>query len=112
MGAAIAAPSLMFTENTTMSAQDLDSIRRSVLDRMERGDRLVKSAIIAAAMVEGLLLAAAIFIADWSNPLHRLVFILSILTYSVVACGLVALAGHITRSVGRVLIVLESMSAP
>jgi len=94
-----------------MSARDLDSIRSSVLDRMERGDRLVKWAIIAAAMVEGLLLVAAIFIADWSNPLHRLVFILSILTYSVVACGLVALAGHISRSVGRVLIALESMSA-
>lgn len=94
-----------------MPAQDLDNIRKSVLDRMERGDRLVKSAIIAAAVVEGLLLVAAIFIADWSNPLHRLVFILSILTYSVVACGLVALAGHISRSVGRVLIALESMSA-
>jgi hypothetical protein len=61
--------------------------------------------------VEGLLLIAAIFIADWSNPLHRLVFILSILTYSVVACGLIALAGHISRLVGRVLIALESMSA-
>jgi hypothetical protein len=95
-----------------MPAQDLDSIRQSVLDRMERGDRLVKGAIIAAAMVEGLLLVTAIFIADWSNPLHRLVFILSILTYSVVACGLVALAGHISRSVGRVLIALESMSSP
>ena len=95
-----------------MSAQDLDSIRSSVLDRMERGDRLVKLAIIAAAMVEGFLLVAAIFITDWSNPLHRLVFILSILTYSVVACWLVALAGHISRSVGRVLSALESMSAP
>ena len=94
-----------------MSAKDLDSIRHSVLDRMERGDRLVKGAITGAAVVEGLLLAAAIFIADWNNPLHRLVFILAILTYSVIACGLVALAGHISRSVGRVLIALESMSA-
>lgn len=94
-----------------MSANDLDNIRQGVLDRMERGDRLVKSAIIGAAVVEGLLLAVAISLADWSNPLHRLVFILSILTYSVVACGLVALAGHISRSVGRVLIALESMSA-
>ena len=95
-----------------MPANDLDNIRQGVLDRMERGDRLVRGAIIAAAMVEGLLLVAAIFMADWSNPLHRLVFILSILTYSVVACGLVALAGHISRSVGRVLIALESMSSP
>jgi hypothetical protein len=94
-----------------MPANDLDSIRQGVLDRMERGDRLVKGAIVAAAMVEGLLLVVAIFIADWSNPLHRLVFILSILTYSVVACGLVALAGHVSRSVGRVLIALESMSS-
>ena len=94
-----------------MSAQNLDNIRHSVLDRMERGDRLVKWAIVVAAALEGVLLVAAIFIADWSNPLHRLVFILSILTYSVIACGLVALAGHISRSVGRVLIALESMSA-
>jgi hypothetical protein len=94
-----------------MPANDLDNIRQGVLDRMERGDRLVKSAIIAAAVVEGLLLAVAVFLADWSNPLHRLVFILSILTYSVVACGLVALAGHISRSVGRVLIAMESINA-
>lgn len=94
-----------------MSAKDLDSIRQSVLDRMERGDKLVRGAIIAAALVEGLLLAAAIFLADWSNPLQRLVFILSILTYSVIACGLLALAGHISRSTGRVLVALESLNA-
>ena len=94
-----------------MATKDLDSIRESVLDRMERGDRLVKGAIIAAAVVEGLLLAAALFMVDWSNPLHRLVFILSILTYSVIACGLIALAGHISRSVGRVLIAMESINA-
>ena len=94
----------------TTSAQDLDSIRQGVLDRMERGDRLVKGAIMAAAILEALLLVAAIRIADWSNPLDRLVFVLSILTYSVIACGLVALAGHISRSTGRVLIALESLS--
>lgn len=94
----------------TTSAQDLDSIRQGVLDRMERGDRLVKGAIMAAAILEGLLLVVAIVIADWSNPLDRLVFVLSILTYSVIACGLVALAGHISRSTGRVLIALESLS--
>ena len=94
----------------TTSAQDLDGIRHGVLDRMERGDRLVKGAIMAAAILEGLLLVVAIVIADWSNPLDRLVFVLSILTYSVIACGLVALAGHISRSTGRVLIALESLS--
>lgn len=94
-----------------MSANDLDNIRQSVLDRMERGDKLVRGAIVAAAVVEALLLAAALFIADWSNPLHRLVFLLSILTYSVIACGLIALAGHISRSIGRVLVALESLNA-
>jgi len=94
-----------------MPAKDLDNIRLSVLDRMERGDRLVKGAIIGAAVVEGLLLAVALFIADFSNPLHRLVFILSILTYSVIACGLIALGGHISRSTGRVLVALESLNA-
>lgn len=94
-----------------MSGKDLDNIRQSVLDRMERGDKLVRGSIIAAAIVEGLLLAAAVFIADWSNPLHRLVFILAVLTYSVIACGLIAVAGHISRSTGRVLVALESLNA-
>jgi hypothetical protein len=94
-----------------MPAKDLDNIRQSVLDRMERGDKLVRGAIVAAAVVEGLLLVAALFLADWHDPLHRLVFILSILTYSVISCGLIALAGHISRSTGRVLVALESLNA-
>jgi hypothetical protein len=90
---------------------DLDLIRQSVLDRMERGDKIVRGALIAAAVIEALLLVAALFIADWHNPLHRLVFILAVLTYSVIGCGLIALAGHISRSVGRVLVALESLNA-
>jgi hypothetical protein len=78
---------------------------------MERSDRLVKSAIIAAAVVEAFLFLAAILLADWANPLHRLVFILSVLTYSVLGCGMIALAGHISRSVGRVLIAIEASSS-
>jgi hypothetical protein len=94
-----------------MPANDLDSIRQGVLDRMERGDKIVRGAIIAAAVIEALLLVAALFIADWHNPLHRLVFILAVLTYSVIGCGLIALAGHVSRSVGRVLVALESLNA-
>lgn len=94
-----------------MSANELDTVRQSVLDRMERSDRLVKSAILGAAVIEGLLLVAAVLVADWTNPLHKLVFILSILTYSIVGCGLIALAGHISRSVARVLVALEAKGA-
>jgi hypothetical protein len=93
-----------------MPAPDLDDIRQSVLDRMERGERLVKWSIIGAAAVEALLLVVAILLVDWHDRLHKLLFMFFVLSYSIVALGLLALAGHISRGFGNLLAAIESGS--
>jgi len=91
-----------------MSAPDLDAIRHGVLARMERSDRLVKWTILAAAALEGVLLVAILLAFDRGDPLHRLLLLLFFLNYMVLVLGLVALAGHVSRSADRVLAALES----
>jgi hypothetical protein len=91
-----------------MLNRDLDSVRRSVLDRMERSERLARWAIIAAAVVEALLFVVAFLIIDWDDRLHLLLFVLSVLSYWIISLGLIALGAHVSRSAGRILAALES----
>ena len=90
-----------------MSASNLDAIRGSVLTRMERADRLVRLAIYGATAVELSLFAVAIYLVDWDNRLEKLLFVFSVLSYTIIALGLLALGGHVTRSVGRVLAAMD-----
>ncbi len=90
-----------------MSAPNLDAVRGSVLTRMERADRFTRLAIYAAAVVELALFAVAIYLVDWDNRVERLLFVFSVLSYTIIALGLLALGGHVTRSVGRVLAALD-----
>ena len=95
-----------------MSSERLDNIRNGVLRQMERADRAIKLAIGTAAVLELGLLSLVIFTADLGNPVERLVFLTSLLSYSIIALGLIALAGHVTRSVGRLASLLESQGSP
>ncbi len=90
-----------------MSAQNLDTVRQSVLDRMERSDKLMRGALIGAALVEALLLFVALRLLDWHDRVDRLLFVLFMLNYMVLSLGLIALAGHVSRSIGRVLLAMD-----
>lgn len=85
----------------------LDHIRADVLDRMERGERAVRFGMFGAAIAELLLFVAAFRLVTWSDPLHRLVFVLAVLGYTIVVLGLFALGGHVTRVAARVVAALE-----
>jgi hypothetical protein len=91
-----------------MYDERLDDIRGGVLRQMERADRAIKLAIGAAALLELGLLSLVVFTADLRNPVERLIFLTSILSYAIIALGLVALGGHVTRSVGRLASLLDS----
>lgn len=91
-----------------MTRDNLEAIQAGVLDRMERADALVRWAIAAAAIIEAGLFAIALYLVDWSDPIQRLLFIFSVLSYTIIAMGLLALGGHVTRSVARVLAAMES----
>lgn len=95
-----------------MSAPDLDRVRVSVLDRMERSDRLVRGAILLGGFFELLLFVAAFLLMDWRDSAQRLAFVLAVTGYTIVVLGLVALGGHMTRVGDRVLAALEDASRP
>lgn len=91
-----------------MANDRLDAIRGSVLDRMEKAERNVRLAIMGAALAEMGLFIVAFLLVDWDNRLERLLFVFAVLSYTTIALGLVALGAHVTRSVGRVLSVLDA----
>jgi hypothetical protein len=85
----------------------LESIQAGVLDRMERANQLVRWSIIGAALLESGLFVVAILLVDWNDPVQRLMFLFAVLSYTIIALGLVALAGHVTRTAARILAALE-----
>lgn len=89
-----------------MKRNDLDDIRESVLDRMERTARLTRLAMFAAVAVEGLLMVIALLTLDWSNDTQVLMFVFSVLGYTIVGLGLAALGAHVSRVGARVVAAL------
>ena len=93
-----------------MTPDRLDEIRAGALRRMERSDQTVKLALGAALVLEAILLFSALSFLDWNDPLHKLVFLLFMLSYMVMVLGLIALGAHITRSFARLLAVMDDPS--
>ena len=63
-------------------------------------------AIMGAASVEGLLMVVALLKVTWANSTHVLLFVFSILGYTIVVLGLVALGAHVSRVGARVVAAL------
>jgi hypothetical protein len=95
-----------------MRAERLDTMRQGVLARMERADRNMKLAIFGAVLLESVFLAVVLLLIDLENRVERLIFVTSILGYTIVALGLAALGAHVTRSMGRILTVLSDDDRP
>jgi hypothetical protein len=86
---------------------DLDVIRQGVLDRIERHERNMHLAIIAAFVLEAVLGAIVFRLVDWSDRTQMIVVLTAVLTYTIILLGLVALGAHISRAVARVLLAIE-----
>ena len=85
----------------------LDRLRGETLSRMERGERNVKLALLAAGVVEALLLGGFLLLADFSNRLHLLLLIATVALYSILGLGLMALGAHSNRNTRLVLKAIE-----
>ena len=83
------------------------SADQAALARLDRANRRVTQIIIAAAAVEGALLVTVLLIIDFDDPLHRLVFLLSMLTYFTLGLAIIALGAHVSRVQERLLTALE-----
>ena len=86
----------------------LDRARESVLDRMERGRKLVRIGIGTAAILELAMLVACILLVDWGNREQVLLLLIFLLSYFILVLGMLALAGHMTSATARILAVLEA----
>lgn len=84
----------------------------SILDQMERHERRRKLAILGAAAVEALLLVVALLLVNWSDDTQVLLFIFSVLGYTIVVLGLVALGAHVSRVGARVVAALDGRAGP
>jgi hypothetical protein len=90
-----------------MASMDRDTLVTGVLERMDRHNQRMRLAILAAAFFEGLLLVIAILKLDWGNDTQVLLFLFSVLSYSILAFGLVALGAHVSRVGAQVVAALE-----
>jgi hypothetical protein len=88
----------------------MDEIRNDVLARMDRAERNYKLAFVAAAAVEGVFLMAFLFLADFANRTHVLLLLGTVMTYSILAVGLIALGAHVNRAILRVLQAIAGMN--
>jgi Kef-type K+ transport system membrane component KefB len=90
-----------------MASMDRDTLVSGVLERMDRHNQRMRLALLAAAFFEGLLMVIAILKLDWGNDTQVLLFLFSVLSYTILALGLVALGAHVSRVGARVVAALE-----
>jgi hypothetical protein len=88
-------------------SEKINEIRSNTLNQIERNERNYKSSFIGAAFIELLFLVAFLLLADFSNRLHVLLLIMTIVIYTIMAFGLLALGLHVNRNTLRVLNAIE-----
>jgi hypothetical protein len=89
------------------NVNNINAVRQTALDRIDRSERHYKITFLGAAIIEVFFIAGFLLLADFSNRMHVLLLITTIATYSILALGLVALGVHINRNTLRVLNAVE-----
>ncbi|HVE33989.1 MAG TPA: hypothetical protein VNC18_10535 [Gemmatimonadaceae bacterium] len=95
-----------------MPQPDHASAVPGVLAQMDRHAQRIRVAVIGAAMVEGLLLVVALVKIDWRNDTQILLFVFSVLGYTIIALGLAALGAHVSRVGARVVAAMDRQLGP
>jgi hypothetical protein len=93
-----------------MASEQIDQVRRAALDRIEKGERAIKLAVLAGGALEAAFLVAFLLLADLSDRLHLLLGLSTVATYSLVAMAIVALGAHVNRCTGRVLQAIDTLA--
>ena len=93
-----------------MSGKSVDAIREGVIHRMERQAQTIRFIMLGAAAVEALMLGLALYLVDWQQRTHVLLFVFSVLGYTIIVLGLVALGAHVSRTANRIVAALETLT--
>jgi hypothetical protein len=93
-----------------MSGKSVDAIREGVIRRMEQQAQTIRLVMLGAAAVEALMLGLALYLVDWQQRTHVLLFVFSVLGYTIIVLGLVALGAHVSRVANRIVAALETLT--
>ncbi|HYN22772.1 MAG TPA: hypothetical protein VE078_17560 [Thermoanaerobaculia bacterium] len=88
-------------------AQNLDEIRRRTLDRVDQAHKRFLMVVIAAAVLELALLLAVFYVTDFSDPVHRVVFVCTMLVYLMLCMAVMALGAWFGKVEARILKAIE-----
>ena len=80
-----------------------DKLRKSALDSVDVAEKRVKHALVAAAVIEGVLLATFFFLMDFGNRLHWLILVGALLVYATLGVGMLTLGAHVQACTLRIL---------
>ena len=87
--------------------QNLDEIRRSALDRVDQAAKRFRMVIVAAAVLEALLLLFVFYVTDFADPVHRVVFACTMLLYFMMFMMVVGLGAWFGTFEARILKAIE-----
>ena len=87
--------------------KNINEIRASALDRIERAESRYRVAFFGAVAIEALFLAGFLLLANFSDRTHVLLLVATVAIYTILALGLLALGSHVTRSTLRVIKAIE-----
>ena len=91
---------------------ELDSIRRSALNEVERSERVFKRGIIIVALIEGIFLATFLLVMDFGDRLHWLILIGAYgICYGTLGAGLCTLGAYVKSSEMRLLKSIDLLHA-
>lgn len=85
----------------------LNGVRSEALNRMERSERNYKIAFYSVVVFDGLFLVAFLLKANLKDPLHLLLLISTVASYTIIIFGLIALGAHVSRNTQTVLRAIE-----
>ncbi len=85
----------------------LNGVRSEALNRMERSERNFKIAFFSAVVIEGLFLVGFLLKANLKEPLHFLLLLSTIASYTIVIFGLIALGAYVSRNTQTILRAIE-----
>lgn len=94
-----------------ISEKNFDEIRRKALEQIEKKEKMLKYGIAGIALYEGILLLLFVLFADWSNRLHQLLFISTLLIYGTLGLGIIALGAFQNISTLRIIKSIESATS-
>ena len=86
-----------------MSKNSLDDARHAALEHIRRSERRAKLFVRAAGTIELLLFVGIMFVIDFSNSTHLLIFLCACLAYGPLAFGMASLRSQFDASTQRLL---------